>query len=35
MRSAARYELAVEGAEAVSLVADDVSSLTGEVDDVF
>ena len=33
--AAARYELAVEGAEAVSLVADDVSSLTGEVDDVF
>jgi len=32
--SAARYELAVEGADAVSLVADDVSSLTGEVDDV-
>ena len=32
---AARYELAVEGADAVSLVADDVSSMTGEVDDVF
>jgi hypothetical protein len=31
----ARYELAVEGAAALSLFADDVSSLTGEMNDVF